>query len=914
MTENDRQDATATARYGVRRLRNGRNTARIGGARRFAYVSLLIERVWPLVLPIACLLSAFLALSWFGLFAALPFVARIAALVVLVALGLAALWRNRGLRMPSRRDVDGRIEAVSRLRHQPLQAQDARSTSDDPFAKALWREHQRRMAAELKNLAGGAPNTRTERLDPFGLRAVLALLLVTAFAYSYGPGGGRLADAFTPAPGEEVAGARVDAWVTPPTYTGRAPIFLTEASPTTGPATGPVTGAIEVPEGSVLSVRLSEGSGAAMTFTREVGSGETAQAETIDSVDDETKDGEAPVVDGKAVTGSDSRPASDSAAADDKPEPGPREFAYTLKDSGTAHLGTSFSTLGNWAFSVQPDENPNIAFKGEPSEARNGALQLAYTVSDDYGVRKAEAEIVVRDETVADDARPVVATPKINLSVPRRKKGAAEGKSSADLAESPYAGARVAMTLVATDDAGQIGRSQTKTLTLPEKRFSNPLARAVIEQRRMLALDANAVPRVIELLDATTLRGDEFIANPSDYLALKVVRTRIATAYDDAALVSAVDFMWQIALGIEDGNLSLSERRLRDAREKLSQALENGASNEEIDQLMKELREAMNEYMQALAEEMQKMPPMDQNQMGQAQELRPQDLDKMMDRIEDLAKSGSKDAAQQLLSELQQMMDNLQAMRPGQQQQGGEQNAMQQQMNKMGEMLQRQQQLMDKTFDLGRQQIQRQQLGQQQGRENRQQQQGQQGQSQEGQPMTAEQLDEAMKKLQEQQGQLQKDLQAMRKQMQGMGMEPSKGFGQAGEAMGKAEGALGKGDDGEAVGQQGRAMQALRDGAKDAMQQMQQAMQQGQGQQGQQPGQGQMGQGFGGQQPQQSSRDPLGRQRQTQGPDFGQDVGVPDEIDTQRAREILDAIRKRLGDQLSPELERQYLERLLKTP
>ncbi len=58
-------------------------------------------------------------------------------------------------------------------------------------------------------------------------------------------------------------------------------------------------------------------------------------------------------------------------------------------------------------------------------------------------------------------------------------------------------------------------------------------------------------------------------------------------------------------------------------------------------------------------------------------------------------------------------------------------------------------------------------------------------------------------------------------------------------------------------------------------------------------------------------RDPLGRPRATQGPDFGDSVKVPDEIDVQRARRILDAIRKRLGNALSPEIERDYLERLL---
>ncbi|TIW15432.1 MAG: DUF4175 domain-containing protein, partial [Mesorhizobium sp.] len=49
----------------------------------------------------------------------------------------------------------------------------------------------------------------------------------------------------------------------------------------------------------------------------------------------------------------------------------------------------------------------------------------------------------------------------------------------------------------------------------------------------------------------------------------------------------------------------------------------------------------------------------------------------------------------------------------------------------------------------------------------------------------------------------------------------------------------------------------------------------------------------------------------TNGPDDGTSVKVPDEIDVQRARQILDAIRKRLGNALSPDIERSYLERLL---
>jgi len=57
--------------------------------------------------------------------------------------------------------------------------------------------------------------------------------------------------------------------------------------------------------------------------------------------------------------------------------------------------------------------------------------------------------------------------------------------------------------------------------------------------------------------------------------------------------------------------------------------------------------------------------------------------------------------------------------------------------------------------------------------------------------------------------------------------------------------------------------------------------------------------------------DPLGRPRANTGPDFGDNVKIPEEADIQRARRILEAIRERLGDAFRPEMERFYLERLL---
>jgi uncharacterized protein (DUF2267 family) len=155
-----------------------------------------------------------------------------------------------------------------------------------------------------------------------------------------------------------------------------------------------------------------------------------------------------------------------------------------------------------------------------------------------------------------------------------------------------------------------------------------------------------------------------------------------------------------MARAIEDGDVSDAEERLNAARQALEQALKDGASQEEIARLMDELRQAMQAFLQSYAAEMaergmQNMPmPNDPNM----QTLSEQDIQEMLDRIEDLAQLGDAQAAQQLLSELQQMLDNLQMAQPGQMQ-PGDQQAMQQ-MDELANIMREQQQLMDDTFQL----------------------------------------------------------------------------------------------------------------------------------------------------------------------------------------------------------------------
>ncbi len=166
--------------------------------------------------------------------------------------------------------------------------------------------------------------------------------------------------------------------------------------------------------------------------------------------------------------------------------------------------------------------------------------------------------------------------------------------------------------------------------------------------------------------------------------------------------------------------------------------------------------------------------------------------------------------------------------------------------------------------------------------------------------MAEQQLRDALKKLRERQDGLGKKLQELQKGLKELGMQPGEGFGEAGREMKGAGKALGEGEGERAVQGQGKALEALRKGAQDMMNQMQ--AQQGQGMGGEMQGSAEGNR---------NGRDPLGRMRRSEGPDFGEQVKVPDEIDVQRAREILDEIRRRLDGKPGADYERRYLERLL---
>jgi len=817
-----------------------------------------------------CVLAAFAAASWFGLWLALPPIWRMAGLALFAAAALASLLPLVRFRWPSRDAALRRLEVRTGLDHRPLAGladtlSQTEAASADPATRILWETHRRRLQERLGALRAGLPSPRLDRRDPYALRALAALLLVAGFFHAGEDRIALLRSAFATGPAVSSAPLRIDAWVAPPAYTGRAPIVLTSAGEQEREL-APVS----VPHKSAVVVRVEGGE---------------AQVERV-----------AP--DGTVTPG-------------ERQGPGGRlvEYRVPLEADASVRVLRGDSRQASWSFTVEPDRAPVIALTKDPERAQSGAFKLSYSVEDDYGVVEAEARFAPLQAPTsaggsATPARPLYGPPVMRLSLPQRRSRAGSAETMRDLTDHPWAGARVKLTLAARDEAEQWGTSPEKETVLPSRRFANPLARAVVEQRRLLAMDANARERVVRALDALMIEPERRINNSAVYLGLVTAQWRLKGGADDDRLRSVVDQLWEVALRIENGDLSGAERDLRAAQEALREALERGASDAEIEKLMQDLREAMNRFLNEMTAQMQRQPPQEAGPMPpNARMVTPQDLDRMMRQLEDLAKSGARDAAKELLAQLQNMMENMQAARP-MPQQDGQQSQMGQAMDKLGDMIREQQRLMNETFRQGGQQGRQ---GRQQGREGRQQgrQPGQQpgqgrqpGQGQQpGQGGSPGELAEALRQLQEGQGALREQLQQLLDQLGQMGQsgQGSQQLGQAGESMGNAERSLGQGTPGDALDSQAQALERMRQGAQALQQQM--ADQMG-------PGQGRMQRGM-------ANDDPLGRPRRNDGFESNSQVRVPDEPDIQRAREILEELRRRLSDPNRPRLELDYLERLI---
>ena len=869
---------------------------------------LVFERLWPVAVAVLTLAALFVAVSWLGLWIALPKLLRgLGVLLFGVALGLVALRAWRG-RLPGRRDALARLDRDSGVPHRPISSADdaLADPQADALTRALWTLHRRRLDDALGRVRLRPPSPRMVDRDRYALRAG-ALLALVAAGFVAGPErGGRFAAAFdwfgAAAPG---VGFRLDSWIDPPAYTGRPPVILSGPGVPAERNEGGAGRALQAPVGSTIVVRAS-------------GEGLVA-VEAAGDVKPVPMEGDAAAA----------RPAAGA--------PAETEMRFALGGDGRLTVKRDGTPVAVYDLSAIPDQPPTIALAGQPVRNARGSMTLRYTIGDDYGAVGAEA--LLSDPIVAGKpatGRHLVDPPKLPLALPAAPRGLGAGETTADLADSPWAGATVTMVLTARDEGGNVGRSAPASVVLPARRFTQPLARALVEQRRDLVMDPDHHQGVDTALDGLTLAPDLFDTPPAVFLGLRTAKGRLDAAQADADLVDVADLLWSMALQIEDGDLSKTERDLKALQQELKDALARKAPPEEIKRLTEALRRQLDKYLAEMAQKAERSERADrQGSDDKARTITPRQLQAMIDKMEQAARDGDLAEAQRMLDQLRGVLDNLKTAK---RRSGSQQQAQRQRNQAMGDldrMMRDQQALRDETFKEGRDGRRAEEdqddgdpdgagqgqpsqdgeqgqgagqqpgAGQQQGR-------GAQGRAGKGQPGSGGDLQGRQNGLRGALGQLQR-------KMREMGLEGEKGFDAAGKAMQDAETALGEGQAGNdrAVEAQGRALRGLQQGAQGMAKQMAQGQGQGEGQ-GQQDAQDGEGQDDGTGGPNGQETDPLGRPRgrradQTAGPydDPSRDrVGQGDLA--ARARQVLEELRRRLGDPSRPQVEQDYLERLLK--
>ncbi len=850
--------------------------------------------VWPMRLTLAGLWAERLARAFWPLWslvlvavAALAFGVQDlgplhyaqAAGAVVVILGLILAARGlKSFRKPTVLDALDRLDA--NMPGRPIAA--LRDTqvmgTNDPASLAIWQAHQDRMAARAAGARPVQPDLKLSSRDRFSLRYVALTAFVMAALFGSFWKAGTVAGL---TPGAAVAmpgGPSWEAWAQPPAYTGKPSLYLNEINDE----------ALELPTGTRLQIRLYGPEGE-LTVTQTV--------------------------------------------ADVPPPPAPKTEATPAAAVPNAMKGVSDLTVTRsgelsidgpggreWQITAIPDAAPTVEVSGEMVREADGRFKQQVKAADDYGITAGRVTITL--DTAKIDRRhglkvdPETIEPVV-LDIPLPRKGKRTDLTATlvdDLSKHVFANLPVTMTFAVTDAAGNEGTSAPYEVTLHGKRFFDPLAAALIEMRRDILWNRINAPRAVDLLKAVTHRPEGFIRHDRAFLRLRVLMRTLeakeaALSTEDRDTIA--EELWKIAFMVEEGNLQDAFERLQRAQDRLDEAIKNGASPEEIDQLMKEMQQALNDYMRELAEEAQRNPgDQQQSEMMQGQMMSGDQLQEMLDKLQELMEQGKTAEAAELMEQLRQLMENMQVVQ-GQQGQGQGQPG-QPGMQGLGETLRDQQDLSDDAFrDLqgvprpGEEQGQGQQ---EQGQEQGQGQDGQDGdqfgenQQDDGQPGEGQgegDLSDRQRELRERLN----DLQAGDLPGDGteQGEDGRRDLDRAGRAMEEAEDALRNGDLDGALDRQAEAMEALRDGMQnfgEALAEEQRQNRDGQG----------GDQEFGSADP--NGTDPLGR-RPGDTARIGSDQNMVQNDPDMRAQELLDEIRRRSGELTRPLQELDYLKRLL---
>ncbi|MEM6306550.1 MAG: DUF4175 family protein [Pseudomonadota bacterium] len=744
-------------------------------------------------------------------------------LILFVAVG-AILWTGwygrRRFYWPRWAVAQARLDA--QMPGRPLQTlQDTPATTPDhPAVQALWARHLDRMHQQANLAQSVPPVLRVSPYDPFALRYMALLIALVGGLFGLG-----FAQRPMLIPTGQIAaiGPSWEAWIKPPAYTRKPTIYLND----------------------VIGERVTVPKGSEVTFRLYGPIGDLAVTETISA-----------------------RTAFDTSTVDD---------VQRFEVAQTGDIAVYGSDPAQWDIVATPDRPPQVQLSARFEVDELDQIRQQFLARDDYGVTDGRAYIRLSLDQV-NRSYGLAATPlprsDFELQLPLTITGDRtqfEAVLNEDLSQNPWVNLPVEIVLEVEDIMGQTGQSATIDTHLPGRRFFDPMAKAIIEQRRDILWTPDNAQRVAQVLramsvDAQTVYRDGNTADAVFGVIGQLEQGINADQADDIA-----ETLWTIAINIEEGDLASAQEALQRAQDKLAEAIRNGASPDDIERLMDELRRAQQDYMREFAER-QPPQPTGEQQPQDGEQVTQDQLQNMMDRLQQLMEEGRMAEAQDLLDEINRLMENLQ-MQQGQNGQGQQPSQGQEAMEGLADTLRDQQDLSDDAF-----------------REYQDGPTGENGQS-----------------LADRQQALRDELNRQRQTLPPTdgpaGRDAEQSLDNAGRAMDRAEEALRNGDLPGALDGQAEAMEELRDGLRNLGRALAAQNQPGQGQSDQQPGNTDDADG---------AVDPLGRRNGTLPNQTGPDQDMLTENDLrQRSQDLLDEIERRRQDLNRSDEERGFLDRLI---
>lgn len=838
-----------------------------------------VRAFWPFLVFVSIFI--FLALS--GLLEIVSEQAASIALVLFVGGGaLLAFLGWARFRRPGRAEAIRLLDRQSDLR--PLTTLADRPVHPEADGVALWRAHETRLTDAARRLNVPSLAGDWKRLDPLYLRYVVPAALFVLVAMTWSLAGDRLQRAISPDIGS-LFGAetiRIQAWITPPEHTGRPPIFLQADQES-----------VRVPAGSEVTVRA-----------------------------------EAPSAPRLVIAGADT---TDKTRFDRTPE-GSFEATGVISEDSDVRV-TWWGRRAGWEILASPDAPPEVEWVSTPELLPSDKTEFSWKLSDDYGVEALEL-VLSRTDGGGDGTADTVP-----VQLPGVSPRAAEETTAIDLTRHRWAGLEVEGRLKATDGAGQAGFSEPFTFILPEKLFLQPLARAIQDIRVTVlredasyeemakneeALEAGAlytaatqrighappgIQRASLMIEAVTYKAPRYFEDVSIYLGLRHADATLRAASSSEEAEATEPLLWSLALRAEYGSAADALRALQAARKALEEALRDGASEAEIKRRLEAFKQAAQNYLsarmaEALANGLEAPPDnTDSAQQGGGQGLGGSDFADMLDALSDLTETGASDQARQLLADITNMLENLQFQQGsgsgdgfpgmGENQEGEndedvprEERELSETLRELSDLLREQRGLNDDTLAEQRGE------GPSQGSQQQGDQPGDEGTSlAERQDQLGDIVDQLGRRRGEQtQPGGEGDEDGERGQAGGLDEETMNAIERAQR---RAAEALREGNSGRARREQDRATDELGRlaeglaGDLDALRKERLGEEYGQ---------------------QSEETDPFGRPMG--GTSDGRDVSIPDEAERQRAKDILEELRRRYGSTADEE-ERNYLERLL---